>query len=399
VVYLVLCWREIRSLGIVFSAGFPMRTFVIDSEAEWERWRAPWDSLVTHNPMGSMEWLVPWWHSFGNGHRLHVVAVTHGTRLVGVLPCYESVSPLGNQLHFLGSGDVSSDYLTAFVDTKCASEVYEQLACHFSESPLADRYQHLTAIRFEGIAGDDPWMKRLGEISERTGCSFREKTIVNSWRLRLPDSWDEFVASQRGRGAQRKAKRSMTRIASGEVITRKIDSVDGLEEAMGHLIRLHQARRQSLGDAGCFSDARFETFLRNAIKGLMAKRQAKFELCEVKGAVIGIQLYLQSAEGTFMYQSGVDPAFMEMEPGHVLIAAGIKQAIADKRRFYDFLRGDEPYKEFWGALPIPLKRVTLTPPTFKALTMDAVCRHLRWVRSCYQSFGAVSALGGMMAIT
>ena len=66
---------------------------------------------------------------------------------------------------------------------------------------------------------------------------------------------------------------------------------------------------------------------------------------------IAVQLYFDSAEGFQLYQSGYDPDAMKLEPGHLLFTAMVRKAIGRGDSCFDFLRGNEPYKEYWGALP------------------------------------------------
>jgi CelD/BcsL family acetyltransferase involved in cellulose biosynthesis len=51
-----------------------------------------------------------------------------------------------------------------------------------------------------------------------------------------------------------------------------------------------------------------------------------------------------------VYNSGYDPIkYGALSPGIVLFAHSIQDAIAAKRRRYDFLRGNEEYKYRFGA--------------------------------------------------
>ena len=50
-----------------------------------------------------------------------------------------------------------------------------------------------------------------------------------------------------------------------------------------------------------------------------------------------------------VYQAGMDPERSELDPGHLINYFMIERAIEQKVEWLDFLRGDEPYKEGWGA--------------------------------------------------
>ncbi len=330
--------------------------------------------------MLSMDWLGAWWHQYGVGHQLHVVAVAEGNQLLGFVPCYEHETRLGKQLRFIGSGSVCSDYLRAVVDPTCADEAYKSLNECMHKS-LTQR--EIEALHFEGVSHDDAWTPQLATFANDSGYSMRVQPMVNSWSLKLPASWIELHQSQRGRSVYRKAKKCIARIESGELTVRQLSRVCELNEGMEHLIRLHQARRESIGDQGCFSDARFEPFLRHALKQMLADGTACFCMCETNGIVIGIALLLLGSETVFMYQSGVDPRYLMLEPGHATVTGGLLFAMANGYKYYDFLRGDEPYKTYWGAQPQRLQRIILAPQTLKAQTIEVVYRNLSWLRSCY----------------
>ncbi len=330
--------------------------------------------------MLSVDWLTAWWHHYGAGHQLQILAVAEGDRLLGVLPLYELETRLGKQLRFLGSGTVCSDYLGAVVDPTCAEAVYKLLNGGMRE--LVSQ-REIEALHLEGISINDAWLPQLTKFADEAGYSMRTQSIVNSWSLKLPASWGELQQSQRGRSVYRKAKKCFGKIESNDLRIRQLTQPTDLNEGMAHLIRLHQARRESVGDHGCFADQRFELFLREAIGNMLANGSACIGVCEVSGVVIGVQLLLLGSDTAFMYQSGIDPNYLAMEPGHANVTGGLLYAISKGLKNYDFLRGDEPYKAYWGAQPQPLQRVILAPPTLKAQTLEVVNRNLSWLRSCY----------------
>ena len=338
--------------------------------------------------MLSMDWLEAWWHQYGVGHQLHILAVAEGDRLLGVLPLYEHVMRLGKQLRLLGSGTVCSDYLGAVVEPTCAEAVYKALHNYLRDT-VSER--EIEAMHLEGIAHHDAWIPQLTEFADEAGYSMRVQPLVNSWSLELPASWSELQQSQRGRSVYRKAKKCFGRIQSNELVVRHLTQAAEIDEGMGHLIRLHQARRESLGDQGCFADPCFEPFLRAALGNMLANGTACISICEKAGVVIGVALLLLGSETVFMYQSGIDPHYMAFEPGHSMVTGCLLYAIANGYKSYDFLRGDEAYKVYWGAQAQPLQRIILAPPTFKAQTIEAVSRNLGWLKSCYVELSGTAA--------
>ncbi len=368
-----------------------MQTFVIKSEFEWTSWKSSWNKLTRTNPMMSLEWLAAWWNHFGLGHQLHIVAVASGDQLLGVLPCYVQQTLFGNQIRLLGTGSVCSDYLGAIVDREHATEVYKAIHENLRQSVESGSLRGIESLQFEGISSDNAWLQALAEFADKADYSMRIQKQANSWSLALPSTWAELHHSQRGHGVHRKAKKCMSRLESKELVIRQITEVVQLDEGMEHLIRLHQARRESVGDDGCFADSRFESFLLEALAGMMLEGTACFIFCENEGQVIGVQLLLLGSDTVFMYQSGVDPQFMSLEPGHAVVTGSLLYAISHGYKAYDFLRGDEPYKAFWGAQAKVLQQIVLAPPTFKAQAIEAVQRNLSWLRTYYRDMNGTAA--------
>lgn len=341
--------------------------------------------------MMSLEWLSAWWRQFGTGQQLYIVAVESEGQLLGVLPCYLQQTLIGKQLRLLGSGAVCSDYIGAMVDGHHASEIYDSIHTHLRQSAESGALRGIEAFHFEGVASDDAWLTRLSTFAEQAGYSLRRQSLANSWAIAVPSTWAELHQRQRGSGVHRKAKKCIARLQSQELSIRQIDDPADLDEGLNHLVRLHQARRESVGDAGCFADPKFQIFLAEALAGMLLEQKASFTLCEREGQVIGVQLLLLGSDTVFMYQSGVDPSYMSFEPGHMLVTGSLLYCIEHGYQGYDFLRGDEPYKAFWGAQPKTLQRIVLAPPTFKAQAIEVVQRNLNWLRTCYSSFNSAAS--------
>ncbi len=190
----------------------------------------------------------------------------------------------------------------------------------------------------------------------------------------------------------RKAKKCISRLRSKELTLHQCESLTGFECAFNDLVRLHQARRNSVGDAGCFADPRFTAFLREAVGRMIPCGMAGLSICKRSDAVIATQLLLYGTDTAYMYQSGVDPSSMDVEPGHAIVLGSVLHTIERGFKHYDFLRGDEPYKAFWQAEPRRLCRVILAAPTFKAQAIETVHRQLCWLKSCCKDLSS-SVLG------
>jgi len=58
----------------------------------------------------------------------------------------------------------------------------------------------------------------------------------------------------------------------------------------------------------------------------------------------------RQGDRTYYYLSGFDPDFRQYSPGALLVAHAITEAIRERAKEFDFLRGREDYKYRWGAV-------------------------------------------------
>jgi CelD/BcsL family acetyltransferase involved in cellulose biosynthesis len=68
-----------------------------------------------------------------------------------------------------------------------------------------------------------------------------------------------------------------------------------------------------------------------------------------------------SADGPLLYNSGFDPAFKQYSAGAVTFGLGIQNAISERHKVFDMLRGQHGYKYQLGAKDRPLYRLSLHP--------------------------------------
>ena len=62
----------------------------------------------------------------------------------------------------------------------------------------------------------------------------------------------------------------------------------------------------------------------------------------------------------FAYLSAFDPAYGAFGFGRILLYEAVRHASREGYSYWNFLRGDEPYKTDWGATPIGKSRVIVT---------------------------------------
>jgi CelD/BcsL family acetyltransferase involved in cellulose biosynthesis len=362
-----------------------MRVYCLTGLDELEPYADDWERLAAGSPFRGWTWLSQWWRHYGSASnvenprtRLATLCVfDNDDTLVGIAPWYLDCSAIrGRVLRPLGSGEVCSDYLGILCYPGRNEAVVESLAEFlmkdaFDDDPDALRWDLLD---LGGIDAEDHEVPALiGQLSD-SGCLVHRRSGMSCWRLPLPADWESYVASL-SRNLRRDVRRlERDLLDSGRAAVHRAQRIDELPQAMDIFVDLHQRRRKSLGENGCFASPRFLAFYRSVVPDLLRQGQLQFYWLELDGRPVAAEYQLAGNGILYQYQAGMDPAASEHQPGKLINVAILRQAIAGGYRAFDFLRGDEPYKARFGASPRPTIDFRIAPPR-----TVAQLRHNLWV--------------------
>jgi CelD/BcsL family acetyltransferase involved in cellulose biosynthesis len=339
-----------------------MRTVCFNSFDELGPYAGDWQQLASGVPFRSWTWLSHWWQHYGppddsGARRLAVLGVFDDAGgLMGIAPWYLDCSALhGRVLRPLGSGEVCSDYLSVLCHPAAEDAVVQALADYLIESAGNARPDTLRwdLLQLDGVDAADRIVERLGDCLREFDCTIHRRAGPNCWRLELPADWQQYVASL-GKNFRRDVRRlERELLGTGRAALHTVTLPGDLPRAMDILVELHQRRRQTLGEGGCYGSRRFLGFYRDVVPAMFGQGGVQFHWLELDGQPVAAEYQLAGDGVLYAYQSGVDPAAMEHQPGKLLNLAILRQAMERGHRAFDFLRGDEPYKARFGAQPRP----------------------------------------------
>jgi CelD/BcsL family acetyltransferase involved in cellulose biosynthesis len=211
-------------------------------------------------------------------------------------------------------------------------------------------------LKLDGVAASDRGLAAFIELLSAAGCAQHRSCDPSCWRLPLPSTWEAFLAcaSKNRRKNIRRLQRQVTE-TPGLKVHRAQNAVE-FETGMRVLTDLHQRRQASQGKPGCFASAAFDGFLRESGERLLQRGMLELWWLEIEGRPIASEIDLVDGDTVYGYQGGVDPQALDQSPGNLLLTVILQQAIESGRRAYDFLRGDELYKQHWNAAPVELLR-------------------------------------------
>ena len=357
----------------------------ITTDSEFAALRSGWRKLEA-NALHSFEWNYAWWQHLGTGELEIFAAFDKRDELLGIAPFFRDQWLGQSRLRFLGSGVACTDYLRVLSLPEHREDFVYRLGKHIGLSRPA-------LIEFEGIDQhevDHP----LPGLRESGYWNYTD-AIEPSWALELPDTWEEFVRRS-NKSLKRKIKKAVKRLDSGEFPIEETATGADFEKNFEVFVQLHQQRFVDKGEAGVFADRKFTQFLQEAAGNLCAQGRANLVVIFVGSAPLSAHLYLDCESGPQMYQSGAAIDRMDLEPGHLMITHMVRKTIEQGFRRFDFLRGDEPYKKYWGAERIPLfrsrsvSRGAIPTATVQSFRMLKNVKHslVSWVSSAVPSANA-----------
>ncbi len=360
-------------------APMPLNVRRLTSEEAFHNLAQAWDGLSGDIPFRRTQWCHGWWRHYGrpNAELLILAVEDSDANLLGLAPWYLERSLRGGRvIRFLGSGEVCSDYVTIL--SQVGSE--QAVAGCIADWLRSDFHGQWDSIEWDGMIQGDVSIETLVAQLEDKGALIDRPAGQQCWRIELPDNWDEYLA-RLSRKRRERVRAFVRRMFDSGLAIWHLAETDA-EVARGYeiLIDLHQKRRISLEEKGCFASDTFTEFHREMLHQLWSEGRARIHWIEFEGRPIAVEYDLIGARTVYVYQTGIDPDAIEHSPGWLSAIASIRSALEGGYASFDFLRGDEPYKATLRGEPVAMQVVQVTAPNTAALLRRRVRRSIRFTK-------------------
>ncbi len=317
------------------------------------RWRELFASAHGNNPFLSWEWQATWWRTQEQQRGWRPATLPYlilerfaDRRWAGLLALQWRTGMPG-RWEMLGQEN-GGDELDLLVHPQADAGTAARLLREWRRQwRLRPAFCHFLA-RLRGVRAGGALDTGLGEMAGRGGLQLRRRSCDSLPLLRLPASFEEYLAqrSSNFRGETRRRRRALWRAfpqAEFRVIEPGVDMASALES----LFELHNLRRRQKGGRGLFEEARQRLFHLQLCESSRSPVLPRVYLLENEGQALAA-LYGFQVGGRFaFYQSGMDPAVAEHSPGGVLMGLIVEDCIRRGLTEFDYLRGEEAYKSRW----------------------------------------------------
>ena len=317
--------------------------------SSFEQVRSQWQDLLGRSVMNNLyitpSWQELWWSSFQDGRSL---AGFYLTNAGGDLTAIASLSRSGGHYSLVGNSD-TFDYNDFIVASGAEESFYPT---------LLDTISANGGHRFDlhSISEDSPTLAILPGLAQERGYTVSVSEEDVAPRLMLPPTWDDYLAGL-GKKDRHELRRKLRRL-EGHENWRWYCVTDPVETASRVDVFLDLMRRSDPAKAEFLSPDR-EAFFRDVIAATAAEDVLRLFFLEMNGQDVAASLCLDYDQVRMLYNSGHDPEYRYYSVGLLLHSYCLRDALERGYRYFDFLRGNEPYKYRLGGSDHHLYSISL----------------------------------------
>jgi CelD/BcsL family acetyltransferase involved in cellulose biosynthesis len=306
------------------------------------------------------EWIHTWWTHLAEDRVLSLLTVRRGGELIGLGPfclrprCLRQGRPF-QQIEFLGSGQVGSDYLDVIARANCEADVREALAAHFTKRPTLLKWTQLKSFGSSaaGVAADLSRQGWTAVEAKTNACPFISLNNL---------SWDSYIA---GLGATHRYdfRRKWSRLHRDHIVRfEQVETQQRCHEAIELLIEQHNTRWRGRGGSDAFHTTALITFHREFAQIALKRGWLRLYVLWLNEKPAAHLYGFRYRNVFYFYQSSFDATFEKYSVGLILMGHAIKSAIEEGTSEFDLLHGTEAYKSHWSRESRDLIRLELFPP-------------------------------------
>jgi CelD/BcsL family acetyltransferase involved in cellulose biosynthesis len=278
-------------------------------------------------------WQRLWWETFGAGQSLLLLALHQSAEPLGIAPLMRH----NGGLSFLGETDLF-DYHDFVVPHGQEKAFYPALV----EYLASEEWERL---HLASLPEASPTLTYLPELAQARGwnCQVEQEDVAPG--LPLPSDWEGYLQglSKKDRHELRRKHRRLE--GTGTARHSVCSSPEAVRAALEPFFTL---MGQSREEKQRFLTPPRREFFQAVVQELAPRGMLQLYFMEVGGEEAAAALCFDYHGQRLLYNSGFNPQHASLSVGLLLKALSLKDAIHGGMRYFDFLRGDEPYKYHLG---------------------------------------------------
>ncbi|HIK30419.1 MAG TPA: GNAT family N-acetyltransferase [Oscillatoriales cyanobacterium M59_W2019_021] len=344
-----------------------MQIEIINNFEKLKQLRADWDAVYNADPVAnfflSWVWLSGWFAILSDRWFVLAARSDDDSTYIAFFPLIfrkEQEENKGIYHELCMGGNSMADY-TGII---CIPGYEEKVIFAFSH--YIEKQINWSIFHLENILDTDPRMALLinhfsGNKFERQRWRISNKDDVDNYicpYIHLPETWDDYLYNVLTLKMRRNIRRFIRTVENSDDFQIIQTTADNLDRHIEVLIRLWKLRWQDKKGDKC---SQITEFLNKILRYCFANNCLYFPVLYQGDLPIGaIASWMDYEKKSILfYVTARDDRFNNPAPGIILNAYGIKYAIENGFKTYDFLRGNEPYKFSFGAKERLIKHIVI----------------------------------------
>ncbi len=308
-------------------------------------WAALHETIAGATPFAHPAWHAVWLRHFGAASAAVFLSIRLDDELVGVAP-FEMERDAAVTLGDHNVQDYTGLLVKPGAEAAAAAGLLEWLA------------EDLTpAARLWGLPAGSTLLEAFNQAAPAMGWSFGVDDEAVCPRVELPAEFEAYVAGL-SKHDRHEVRRKLRNLAAAGTIA--FTSATTREDVEPRMDRFFELMRISRGDKDEFLTPVMEAFFRELAATFADLGMTRLSTLSIDGVDAAMLFAFEHGGTTYLYNSGYDPAFASLAVGLLSKVLAIREAIERGQRVFDFLRGEETYKQDLGGVPLPVVTLRLT---------------------------------------
>ncbi len=308
-------------------------------------WTRPTHSLSWNIVFVLPPWLEVWWRAFSTGVELNLVAVREEGEIIGLAPLKVSRKTAS----FIGSADVC-DYLDFVVAPGRETDFFSVLLDDLKQRGV-DR------LELRPVRPDSTVLTKLVDIIKQRGGEVLCQPEDVSFEMDLPTTWDEYLESLTTKQRHEVRRKLRRLLEAGKINYRSMKDNAGLAGFMDTFLKQFVISREDKAD---FMTPQMEAFFRSMAGTMAQAGLLRLGVLELDTQPVAMLLGFDYNGVMYLYNSAFDPQYRELSVGLLSKVLCIKDSIEEGKRKFDFLKGNETYKQHLGGREVPIYGCQMT---------------------------------------
>lgn len=301
-----------------------------------------WDKVLHSCPHDSIfltiEWFLSWWDNLSEIHTLEVlVFFDDNNSPFGIAPLMRRAETLS----LMASQDVT-DYCD-FIIAKGREKLFFSQLFRF----IREVFPEIIRLELMNIRDSSTTRSILPGLASELGFIYNYRESEVAPLLSLPSTYEDYLGLL-GRKCRHELRRKLRRMETlPDVKMERGIQPDDINNMIDVFIDLHLS--SSPAKAEFWEKSGMMSFFKDVARRFAEKGWIVLDILRSGSDVTGVLISFTYLDEVHLYNVAYNQSYQRYSPGYFLFHEAIRQAIQQKKKTVDFLRGGEKYKYDFGA--------------------------------------------------